>query len=383
LFYHFKFWIFILYSDLISFFTFSENITNTLINFLPYLGLLLAFFLNLLWDSIFQINTHGNFIEHLAYCSLPEFVFPLALSSEGLSNTLIIPEGLIYLNSVLPVSLINSGGIINVFDFSDFYSAYSYFHGSNRSLPNAQNLQWIIGFFEGDGGFTNVSRGELIHVVFTQSNDDVSILHFIHETLGVGSITSGGPNTSRLIMQSKEEVSLMMHLFNGNIVLPFKQLQFVDALKTFNNWVGTGRIILLPILLKVFTALPSINNYWFCGFADAEGCFTVSLLENSIAYRIRFMISQNFIMNLPILNMFRDIFKGGTVLPHHTPDHYYYQLNGARNVSLCFDYFDAFPLKTKKQISYNKWRALHSQFLAKDHLSFEPSKTVINENWSC
>jgi len=44
LFYHFKFLIYTLYSDFISLFTFSENITNTLINFLPYFGLLLAFF---------------------------------------------------------------------------------------------------------------------------------------------------------------------------------------------------------------------------------------------------------------------------------------------------------------------------------------------------
>ena len=38
------------------------------------------------------------------------------------------------------------------------------------------------------------------------------------------------------------------------------------------------------------TILPTLNDHWLAGFTDAEGCFSLSLLSNSLGYRLRFIL---------------------------------------------------------------------------------------------
>lgn len=105
------------------------------------------------------------------------------------------------------------------------------------------------------------------------------------------------------------------------------------------------------------------------GFCDAEGCFTVSLLENSIAYIIRFIVSQKFASNLPILSHLIVLFGCGTIVPHHHKDNFSFVINGSKNCLSIYNYFDTFCLRTKKYNSYLLWKEVHEELLLKNHLN--------------
>jgi hypothetical protein len=47
------------------------------------------------------------------------------------------------------------------------------------------------------------------------------------------------------------------------------------------------------------------------GFVEAEGCFTISLLSNSNAFRTRFILSQKGDLNLPVLSSLIQLFGVG------------------------------------------------------------------------
>lgn len=72
------------------------------------------------------------------------------------------------------------------------------------------------------------------------------------------------------------------------------------------------------------------------------------------------------------------LFGFGTVtLRSKTNGVYRYVANGIVNVSVVRAYFDKFPLRTKKQYSFEKWSQIHSMILNKKHLCPEGYATIL------
>lgn len=191
--------------------------------------------------------------------------------------------------SVFSINCASKGTDINkensTFNFSSFYSEYEK-RFPNRKLPNKSFLEWLIGFTEGEGSFIVNSRGTSVFTI-TQSTKDVQVLYYIKEILGFGRVITQGPSTSRYIVEDLANVKLLITIFNGNLVFPSKQIRFSLFLKAFNKRSKIGNIEFINTLV-----IPTEKDYWLCGFTDAEGCFTISLLGNSKAYRFRFLLSQ-------------------------------------------------------------------------------------------
>lgn len=179
------------------------------------------------------------------------------------------------------------------FDFTAFNEAFVKRFGSTKPLPTQHFLEWLIGFTEGDGSFVVSTRGDLMFVI-TQSTADSQVLQYIRNVLGFGSVTvqSLANNTSRFVVQDQASLSLICLLFNGNLVFPMEQTKFLDFLNAFNALIKRGRSVLLPIAPILITVMPTLQQAWLQGFTDSEGCFTVSLLGNSNAFRFRFILSQ-------------------------------------------------------------------------------------------
>ena len=77
-------------------------------------------------------------------------------------------------------------------------------------------------------------RGGLQFVI-TQSSSDVQVLNYIKTNLGFGKVIPQSANTSRYVTQNKKEIELIIHLFNGNIILPSRRKKFENFVKGFNN----------------------------------------------------------------------------------------------------------------------------------------------------
>ena len=260
---------------------------------------------------------------------------------------------------------------INNFDLESFYSKYNEYL-PNNTLPSKNFLTWFIGFTEGEGSFIVNNRGDLCFVI-TQSNLDIYVLEHIKETLGFGKVISQSKVTSRYATQNKKEIELLIHLFNGNLILPRRKEVFEKFVKEFNTWVTKGRIRLDTVKVKHTFILPSLNNHWLSGFTDGEGCFTCSINKEK-GFSFNFNISQKWEQNIKILEHLCVLFNGGKVSKHTSENAYEYRIGGLENCKNIFTYFDNYKLITKKSASYIAWKEVHADLLNKNHL--DPVKRV-------
>lgn len=271
------------------------------------------------------------------------------------------------------------------FYLDSFYSKFS-LHLPYVTPPSYKFLSWFIGFTEGEGSFIVTSRGDLCFVI-TQSNQDIKVLEFIKETLGFGRIIPQSANVSRFVTQNKIEIELIVHLFNGNIILPSRKLKFHKFIEGFNIWVSKGRIQLNTVKYKPRDILPSLNDSWLAGFTDGEGCFTCSIGKDK-GFSLNFNISLASLShgseaavrlgkweeNIKILEHLCILFNGGTLSKHHADNVYEYRIGGVHNSQKVFPYFDHHTLCSKKAVSYNLWKEMHVDLLNKNHL--DPYKRI-------
>ena len=269
-----------------------------------------------------------------------------------------------------------SSSINNDFDFSTFYEKYKN-HLPNNKVPSDNFLTWLIGFTEGEGSFIVNNRGDLVFVI-TQATVDKQILEFIKEILGFGKVIPQSAITSRYVTQNKKEIDVIISLFNGNLVLPKRQETFDNYVKGFNKWVTKGRILLEPVIIKNRPILPTLNDAWFAGFTDGEGCFTCSINEKK-GFSFNFNISQKWEINLKILEHFSLLFNNGIVSKHSEENVYEFRIGGVNNCKAIFPYFDEYTLYTKKSLSYKLWKDIHNNLVNKDHLDESKRKEMIEK----
>ena len=104
---------------------------------------------------------------------------------------------------------------------------------TERDLPNDMFLSWFIGFTEGDGCFAVNNRGELSFIV-TQGIANKEVLLHIQRTLHMGYVLLQGKRVYRFIVHKRAHIELLIHLFNGNLVLPSRKIQLCRFIAVFN-----------------------------------------------------------------------------------------------------------------------------------------------------
>lgn len=262
------------------------------------------------------------------------------------------------------------------FDFSALYEKYKN-HLPNNKVPSNRFLTWLIGFTEAEGSFIVNNRGDLAFII-TQASVDKQVLDFIKEILGFGKIIPQSATTSRYVTQNKKEIDIIISLFNGNLVLPKRLEIFHKYVKGFNQWVTKGRILLNPVTIKNTSVLPTLNDAWFAGFTDGEGCFSCSINENK-GFSFNFNISQKYEINIITLKHFSLLFNNGIVSKHSVEDVYEFRVGGVNNCKVIIPYFDKYDLYTKKYLSYKLWKDIHISLVNKDHLDISKRQEMIEK----
>lgn len=260
-------------------------------------------------------------------------------------------------------------------DFSIFKDKLQKYYDKQNiktKIPSEEFLTWFIGFSEGDGSFVVNKRNQLSFILI-QGAANLTLLENILKELPLGHIIKQSLRVYRLIVQKKDEVELIIYLFNGNIVLPSRKIQFKIFMSTF----------LLKNKDKSIEYLnnrnfPIFGNTWLLGFVEAEGCFTISLLSNSNAFRTRFIVSQKGDINLPILSQLILIFETGFIEGHHVKDNYSYVVSGLKNIFNIYKYFDKYlnNFQGIKKESYLKFKQVNQMLSNQDHLNIELRKSL-------
>lgn len=260
---------------------------------------------------------------------------------------------------------------INTFSMNKFLKFYEEWQKSfpNYEKPVVDFLNWFIGFTEGDGCFCINKRRELSFII-TQGEENIDLLNFIHKTLRIGHVIKQGSRTFRFIVYRKEHIYLIILLFNGNIVLPTRKIQFNQFLLVYSQKTKDH------VEYLTFPNTISLSNTWLLGFVEAEGCFTISFLSNSISYRTRFILSQKGDINVPILSQLILLFSTGTIEAHSAKDNYSYIVSGLKNVKLLYGYFDKYKFYGIKGESYLRFKSLNAKIDEGEHLDLSTRKEL-------
>jgi hypothetical protein len=124
---------------------------------------------------------------------------------------------------------------------------------------------------------------------------------------------------------------------------------------------------------------PDLSDYWLCGFTDAEGCFTCSIIDRSkdgALVRLRYILSQKG--NFEQMQYLGDLLNGKT---HYLKSYDGYNMTvNTTKLSLIIKYFDTHPLKTKKCIVYFNWNKMYKLVKDKKHLTEQGLITIKRYN---
>lgn len=277
------------------------------------------------------------------------------------------------------------------FDFTNARSMYPYLEKVEDDF-----LIWLIGFFEGDGSF--IFSKEL-NIVISQREDNKHTLEMIVEKLEIGKVIVQSKNLVpgklwiyRWVIRDLRSINIFMKILEGNLVVPmrihkhrlFAEKHNEKLLRAKQNRPNKYKDIEplninkqpLKEYIESVRVWPTDKDPWFSGYSDAEGCFTVSLLSNSNAFRIRFIVAKiNDERVDPCFNILglwehfvSDILKAGTIQKAHQKDVIDVRVNGLKNMGMIYPYFDSYLLKTNKIESYLLTKTLHQKFLDKEHL---------------
>jgi hypothetical protein len=98
--------------------------------------------------------------------------------------------------------------------------------GINQQGINKLNysfLKWFIGFSEGDGLFI-INKGKSIFSIHLHIID-LSLLYIIKTELNMGNVYIN-KNSAIFIVKAKQDISILIEIFNGNLFLKKRQEQF-------------------------------------------------------------------------------------------------------------------------------------------------------------
>lgn len=149
---------------------------------------------------------------------------------------------------------------------------------------------WLIGFTEKDDSFI-INKNGYLEFKITQSSSDAQVLFYIKKQLGFGTvrIQDKTNNTHCYRIRDRKGLFKIISIFNGNIFLDTRKQQFKLWFEAYNKKYKENILYLENI------NIPTLNNSWLCGFTDAEGCFTCSIIEKPYyggLVRLRYILSQ-------------------------------------------------------------------------------------------
>lgn len=264
------------------------------------------------------------------------------------------------------------------FNFKSFNSKFSEYY-PDKKLPSKEFLEWFIGFTEGEGSFTVSKYGKLLLTIY-QATLDIQVLYYIKENLGFGSIGSVNDKVSRLVIYDTKNIYLLCLLFNGNMVLPTRNARFLTFLCAFNEKL-LKKNIFSPIVPIMEYVKPSLDDCWLSGFTDGEGCFTICFLSTSNKFRYIYLLTQKGVANKAVFEHILSLFDcHGLVSCRSNKDLDVWDLriNGLRNCTALFPYFDKWSLRTKKLQSYLKWKEIYPRLVKGDHLKADTRQELID-----
>lgn len=208
-------------------------------------------------------------------------------------------------------------------------------------MTEGEFFEWLAGFTDAEGTFyVGVSLNKKVSFRYQIGLhiDDRPVLEFIMCRLGFGKIYSQ-KNSVTLVIYKHEDIAKIIDIFTKYPLQSTKWLNFCDFSRCFeliSNKVGDSlevkdKIIYIKNIMNnsrtnfelPITKTVHITKYWFLGFIEGEGSFTVTKINkyqlffslNQAGSNLPLMVEiQNFLQNLSGTNgLYSNAFKVTTL----------------------------------------------------------------------
>jgi hypothetical protein len=174
-------------------------------------------------------------------------------------------------------------------------------------------------------------------------------------------------------VRDEKGLKKIIEIFNGKIQLIKRQKQFEEFVKGYNQMYKTT----LEVVKS--SNIISLEKAWIAGFAEAEGCYTVTVInraEGRVQVQVRYIIAQEesekeILEQIALLcggklsKLETKEKKDGTTRPAYKG---YNMTVNLTYLGPVIEYNKKNPLKTKKRLSYNRWLKIYEKVIAQEHL---------------
>ena len=227
---------------------------------------------------------------------------------------------------------------------------------------------YLAGLFEGDGHIWIASKYDIKNYkknpqfCITMHKNNLKVAESLVKKIGYGWVRKKVRENAIVFTITNEKGFLkLLYLLYNKLKTPK-----IEKINQLIEWLNDNRghkINLYNYNLK--EVAKDLNNYWLCGFTDADGCFyiRVSRLKNKSRVAFRFSIDQRmvdpmtgksyiFIMDA-IANKLKT--KNSIITRKHGT---YFRIEATSKESLnnILDYFDLYPLQSIKYLDYIDWK---------------------------
>jgi len=217
---------------------------------------------------------------------------------------------------------------------------------------------YLAGLIDGDGHFSN--NNQLIIVFHIR---DVSLAYYLKKRLGYGTIKKvKNKNAVILVISSIKGLIIVLSLINGKLK-HFSKINQVNQILNKDQFKEIRNDLNFSIIYD-----QNLNNYWLCGFADADASFQIKIIERinrtKPEIRLNFQIDQK---NKDLLILIKS-YLGGNIGYRSSQNTYYYGSTSFGSAKKVINYFDQYSLLSYKYINYLKWRKAYLIIQNKNHL---------------
>ncbi len=214
-----------------------------------------------------------------------------------------------------------------------------------------RDLEWLIGFVEGDGSFIVSGEGDKCRHFFIINQKSVKVLYKVRKILGFGKVSNYG-SYFRYIVADRVGVKRLLYLFNGNLILNKTNIRFQYWLESFNY-----RYKELLIFKGRFQPKSFMYNGWLSGFIEAEGCF-YAVLRNIRFKSLRLSCFLDQKEERDTLILISEEFSGYCIKRKEIEAMFRVSLESKVAQGKLISYLNKYKLKGDKRISFLRWRRL-------------------------
>lgn len=234
------------------------------------------------------------------------------------------------------------------------FEEYTKIKVSHKKKIKEKELQWLIGFMEGDGSWIVSNKRNF----FIINQKEVQVLYKIREILGFGKI-SKYREYYRYIVANEEGTERLIKLCNGNLVMEKCKERFKKWLENYNEKRREEEKIKYREEKKDWE-----NTKWISGLIDAEGCFyAIKRKDRKKSIRISLIIDQKG--EKEVLEKIAEKFKGYIVKRKEVEGMNRVILSSKESQKRIINYLQREPLKSQKVIDYKRWKRLSEGKLEK------------------